>query len=97
VLGLVLPYSQFAPWALKHGINLALFFDELFANRIGTFFALDVILSAIVLIIFVLVEGRRLRMRGLWLPIAGTLLVGVSFGLPLFLYLREVQLDRGRS
>jgi hypothetical protein len=97
VLGCVLPYSQFAPWVLKHGLNLALLFRELFANRVSAFFALDVILSAIVLIIFVLVEGRRLGMRNLWVPIAGTLLVCVSFGLPLFLYLREGQLDRYRS
>jgi Terpene cyclase DEP1 len=97
VLGFVLPYSQFVPWGLKHGLNLGLFFRELFANRVGAFFALDVIVSAIVLIIFVLVEGRRLGIRGVWASIAGTLLVGVSLGLPLFLYLREVRRDHDRS
>ena len=40
---------------------------------------------------FVLLEGRRLSMSGLWVPIAANLLVGVSLGLPLFLYLREVR------
>ena len=30
-------------------------------------------------------------MSGLWVPIAANLLVGVSLGLPLFLYLREVR------
>ena len=50
VLGLVLPYSQFVPWLLEHGFNLGLFFRELFANRISAFFAMDVIVSAIVLI-----------------------------------------------
>jgi Terpene cyclase DEP1 len=97
VLGFALPYSQFVPWGLKHGLNLALFFRELFANRVSAFFALDVIVSGIVLIVFVLVEGRRLGMRGVSVSIAGTLLVGVSLGLPLFLYLREVQLDRDRN
>jgi len=53
VLGLVLPYSQFVPWLLEHGLNISVFFRELFANRISAFFAMDVIVSAIVLIWFI--------------------------------------------
>jgi Protein of unknown function DUF2834 len=94
VLGLVLPYSQFVPWLLEHGLNVTLFFRELSANRISTFFAMDVIVSAIVLIWFIQSEGKRLRVRLLWLPTIGTLVVGVSFGFPLFLFLRQVTLDR---
>ena len=63
VLGLVLPYSQFVPWLLEHGLNITLFFRELFANRISAFFAMDVIVSAIVLIWFIQSEGKRLRVR----------------------------------
>jgi len=94
VLGLLLPYSQFVPWLLEHGSNITLFCRELFANRISSFFAMDVIVSAIVLLWFIQSEGRRLRVGLLWLPTVGTLVVGVSFGLPLFLFLREVTLDR---
>ena len=94
VLGLVLPYSQFVPWISEHGLNLTFFFGELFANRISAFFAMDVIVSAIVLIWFIQREGKRLRVRLLWLPTLGTLFVGVSFGFPLFLFLRQVTLDR---
>ena len=94
VLGLVLPYSQFVPWLLQHGPNITLFFRELFANRISAFFAMDVIVSAIVLIWFIQSEGKRLRGRLLWLPTLGTLLGGISFGFPLFLFPREVTLDR---
>ena len=97
ILGILLPYWQFVPWLFEHGLDLSLFFRELFANRIGAFFAMDVLVSAIVLIIFVQVEGRRLGIRGLWIPVVGTLLVGVSFGLPLFLCLRQVQLDRSSA
>ena len=94
VLGLILPYSQFVPWLLEHGLNLTLFFHELFTNRISAFFAMDVIVSAIVLIWFIQSEGKRLQVRLLWLPTVGTLVVGVSFGFPLFLFLRQVMLDR---
>ncbi len=96
-LGILLPYWQFVPWLFEHGLDLSLFFGELFANRVAGFFAMDVLVSAIVLIIFVQVEGRRLGIRGLWIPLVGTLLVGVSFGLPLFLYLRQIQLDRSSA
>jgi Terpene cyclase DEP1 len=94
VLGIVLPYSQFLPWLLESGLNLSLFFRELFANRISAFFVMDVIVSAIVLIWFIQTEGKRLSMRLLWLPMVGTLIVGVSLGLPLFLFLRQAMLDR---
>ena len=94
VLGLVLPYSQFVPWLLEHGLNLTLLFDELFASRISAIFAMDVIVSAIVLIWFIQSEGKRSAVRLLWLPTIGTLVVGVSFGFPHFLFLRQVTLDR---
>ena len=94
VLGLVLPYSQFVPWLLEHGLNVAMLVRELFGNRISAFFAMDVIVSAIVLIWFIQSEGKRLRVRLLWLPTVGTLLVGVSFGFPLFLFLRQATLDQ---
>jgi hypothetical protein len=93
VLGAVLPFSQVAPWLAAHGPNLPLFFSELFSTRIGAFFGMDVIVSALVLFVFVCVEGRRLAMRHLCLPLVATLAVGVSLGFPLFLYMRQRQLD----
>ena len=95
VLGAVVPYSQFIPWVLDHGLNFRLLVEQLFANRISGFFALDVLLSSCVVIAFVRREGTRRGVRLLWLPIVALLTVGVSLGLPLFLYLRERHLERG--
>src|SRR2546423_10446268 len=96
LIGLLLPYSQFVPWIIEHrALNVSLFIHDVFANRISAFFGMDVIVSAVVLISFIQTEGKRLRMQLLWLPTVGTLLVGVSLGLPLFLYLRQRRLDRG--
>jgi hypothetical protein len=97
VLGFLLPYWQFVPWLAQHGLNPPLFVRDLFANRISGFFGVDVFVSALALWIFIIAEGSRLGMRRLWLPLAGTCLVGVSFGLPLFLYLRQVHFDRSVS
>lgn len=93
VLGAVLPYSQLVPWLAIHGMDLSLAFTELFSTRIGGFFGVDVMVTAVVLFIFISSEGRRLAIRHLWLPVLATLLVGVSFGLPMFLYLRQRRLD----
>jgi Protein of unknown function DUF2834 len=89
VIGFILPYSQFVPWVMQNGLNLGLFVQQLFANRIGAFFGMDVIVSAIVLFRFVRVEGKRVNVRYRWASVIATLTVGVSLGLPLFLYLRE--------
>jgi hypothetical protein len=91
VLGLVLPYSQVVPFLQEHGLDLRLIVQQLFANRISSFFGLDVIVSSVVLLIFMRVERRKLGMRRLWLPLVALLTVGVSLALPLFLYLREAR------
>ncbi|MCE7998410.1 MAG: DUF2834 domain-containing protein [Rhodobiaceae bacterium] len=94
VAGTLLPLSQFLPWLSEHGLDIPLFISELFSTRIGGFFGWDVIISALVLIPFILIEGKRLAMERLWMPVVGTFLVGVSCGLPMFLYLREMRLEQ---
>jgi predicted exporter len=91
---MALPYWQLIPFLREHGLDLRTLCEQLFANRIGAFFGLDVIVSAVVLGVFVAVDGRRMSMKHLWLPSAATLVVGVSLGLPLFLYMREGRLER---
>jgi uncharacterized protein DUF2834 len=90
-LGTLLPLWAFLPFLRTHGLSVAAFIDQLFGAPVSSFFGWDVIVSSLVLWCFVLVEGRRLGMSGLWAPIVANLLVGVSLGLPLFLYLRELR------
>jgi hypothetical protein len=78
----------FAEWA-----PAGLFVRELFATRVGAFFGLDVIISAVVLFLFIGAERKTVAIRHARLPIIATLVVGVSLGLPLFLYVRQRVLD----
>lgn len=94
ILGTILPYSQFVPFLVEHGLNLQVFFEQLFVNRISSFFGMDLIVSSLVLWIFVFWEGSRLGMKNLWVYVASNLLVGVSLGLPLFLLMRQRQLEK---
>lgn len=91
VLGVVLPLSQLAPWLHQNGLNIHLLISEAFGNRIAAFAWLDVIVSAVVVLAFIIWEGRRLGMKKLWIPIIGLFSIGVSLGLPLFLLMREMQ------
>jgi hypothetical protein len=93
IIGTILPYWALVPWIMEHGLDLRLFCQELFTTRIGAFFGLDVFVSALVLFVFVFAEGRRAAIPHLWIPVVATLLVGVSLGFPLFLYLRQRNLD----
>jgi len=94
ILGIIVPYTQFAPFVRQHGLDLRLLFQQAFATRASAFFALDVIVAAAALWVFVAIEGRRIGMRRRWAPLLALLTVGVSLGLPLFLYMRERHLDR---
>jgi hypothetical protein len=96
VVGTILPWAALLPFLRTHGLDARAFVDQLFGAPVSGFFGLDVIVSSFVLWAFVLFEGRRLAMTWLWAPIAANLLVGVSLGLPLFLYMREVQREPAR-
>jgi len=92
VLGTFVPYIPFVQWLQVNPVDAQLparFAAELFSTRIGAFFGLDVILSAITLFVFVVAERRSGARTRIWTVVAGTLLVGVSLGLPLYLYERE--------
>src|SRR5580700_1595720 len=96
-IGALLPYWQFVPWVVAHGMNLPLFVRELFANRISAFFGIDVLVSAVVLLVFMRVESTRVQIHKRWLPIVAMLFVGVSLALPMFLYIREIRLEQLKS
>jgi hypothetical protein len=91
VIGTVLPYSQFLPFVREHGVDARAFIEQLFATHIGAFFGWDVNVSSVVLWVMVGIVGRRAGLGYRWVPLAANLLVGVSLGLPLFLYMREAR------
>ena len=97
VVGTLLPLALFWPWLVANGLNLPLFFSELFSTSIGAFFGADVMISAVVLIVFSAAESRKLKMDNpvmvVGFVVIATLCAGVSSGFPLFLYFRQKHLD----
>ncbi len=91
-VGAALPLSYLSRFLAAHGPDPRLLVGQLFQTDVSAFFGVDVIISGLVLLVFIAREGRRLRMRNLWAYAPCTLLVGVSLGLPLFLFFRERRL-----
>ena len=87
-LGVALPFWQLAPWLWEHGLDLPLFFRQLFENRVGAFFGMDVFVSAAALLVFAWAGGGRVGARAAWAVTLAVVCVCVSLGLPLLLYLR---------
>lgn len=57
----------------------------------------DLLVVAIAAVAFMVVEGRRVGMRRVWVLVLLAPLVALAFAFPLFLALRERHLELGRS
>jgi hypothetical protein len=92
--GFLLPYSQLIPILLEGNFSFQMMIDQLFINRISTLFALDLFVTATVFLVFAAYESFKFKIKHLWLPFVATIVVGASLGFPLFLYLRERNLEK---
>ncbi len=95
VIGLVAPYYFFISFLAAHGLNAGVFLQQLFGTPISAFFAVDLILSCVVFVSFLIQEATRYSIKHRWIYILALLTVGLSFALPLFLYVRESRIDAG--
>jgi hypothetical protein len=93
ILGFIVPYYFFLQLPAEHGFNLPSLVQPFFANNFMKGAAMDLTISVIVFWTFMFVEANRLQMKNAWIYILATLLVGLSFALPLFLYFRERKLE----
>lgn len=84
--GVALPYAQALPWLREHGLDVRRFGEELFANRISSFFGWDVIVSAATLITLSAIDDEL--PPGQRIAVAAGSLGGASVGFPLYLLLR---------
>ena len=97
VFGFILPYSQIVPIILEGNFGFQMMIDQLLTNRISTLLALDLFVTAIVFIFFAVYEGMKLKIKHVWAPLVASILVGASLGFPLFLYMREINLEKTKK
>ena len=94
IVGFVLPYYYFVSFLAANGLDFRVFFRELFATQISSFFAVDLLISCVVFVSFLRQEATRYTIGKRWLYLAVLLTVGLSCALPLFLYVRESRIER---
>jgi hypothetical protein len=83
--GFLLPMSQLALFVRDFGFDPAAFLALPFANAVASTFAVDLLVSCVVFWTWVYTQ----RVPHRWLYVVMTLLVGLSFALPMFLFARE--------
>jgi hypothetical protein len=93
VVGFIAPYYFFLQVPPESALDLPALIQPLFANNFMKGLGMDLTVSVIVFWIYVFIEANRLQMKNPWLYLLATLLVGLSFALPLFLYFRERKLE----
>src|SRR6266404_1137993 len=92
VIGFVGPYYFLISFLTAHGVDGKAFVQELFGTKISTFFAVDLLVSTVVFLRYLGQEATRFTIGHRWVYIVALLTVGLSFALPLFLYVRESHL-----
>ncbi|WP_420859592.1 DUF2834 domain-containing protein [Marivivens marinus] len=88
VWGTIHPMSWFVAWFRANGVDLMGMVDAWHANAASSGLVWDLTIAAVTLTIWVLVEAIRARRWVELLAIPATFGIGVSCGLPLFLFLR---------
>jgi hypothetical protein len=90
ILGLIAPYYFFLQ---VRGFDPGEFLQLFSVSDVLSGIAMDLLVSVIVFWFFMFMEARKLQMKNPWVYLLATLLVGLSFALPLFLYFRERKLQ----
>ncbi|MEM9005984.1 MAG: DUF2834 domain-containing protein [Cyanobacteria bacterium P01_F01_bin.86] len=97
IVGALFPLSPAIHFMVTHQFAVGQFAQQAIASTASLTAWLDVIISALAVIVWVYVEGKRLGMEKLWTYSCATVLVGPSCGLPLFLYRRSLRLKATKN
>lgn len=97
VLGALVPLWSFGQWLMLNGLDTEQFFMDLSANKISLFAWLDVIISAVVLLLTCWRSEFNLSLPQQIGVTLATCCIGVSCGLPLLLYFWQPSVDRHKK
>ena len=92
IIGL-LPWVYFYAWFQANGWNLGPMIDAWHVNDATTGLVYDLTIAAIALTVFIIAECLARRDYLGLIAVPGIYMIGVSFGLPFYLFLRSRPLD----
>ncbi|PVA09362.1 K+-transporting ATPase, A chain [Pelagivirga sediminicola] len=88
VWGVIHPMTWFLRWFAQNGFDLGAMVTAWHANAATSGLVWDLTIAAVALTVWVLAETWRIRDWARLAAIPATFCIGVSCGLPLYLYLR---------
>ena len=102
VVGAIFPWLANAEFIRDYGqaFDLAQFIELANANPAARSLSRDLLIGATAVTIWIISEARRLKMRGLWIVLLGSVTIAFAFAAPFFLFLRErrlLEISRGSS
>lgn len=93
ILGFVVPNVCLVVFFGEEGSSVSSYFSLWTASTPSTQLLLDLGIAALAFLLWASVEGPRAGIKRWWVCFPATFLVGLCFGLPLFLLMRERALD----
>jgi hypothetical protein len=94
VVGFVVPNVCLVIFFAEDGSGIGHYFSLWTASTPSTQLLLDLTIAALAFFVWAAVEGPRAKIKRWWICIPATFLVGLCFGLPLFLWMRERTLSQ---
>ena len=89
IIGTILPMYYFVSWFEEFGYSLGAMVEAWNVNDATTGLVYDLTVAAVTLLIWIIVETVRNKAWLNLIAIPATFCIGVSCGLPLYLYLRS--------
>ena len=74
--------------------SLVHFFKEAQSNFAGKSFGADLTVVVVTFFVFMIPESIRLKIKYWWILLPLTFLIAIAFSFPLFLYMREIALEK---
>lgn len=93
IVGFILPYYFVFKFYTANEMTTSAALAQLVSTDWGALFVADLAISVFAAWTFIYNEAKRLKMNYWWVYPIATMMVGLSFALPLFLYFRERQLE----
>ena len=94
IVGFFLPYYFVFKFYTANEMSTSAALAQLVSTDWGALFVADLTISVFAAWTFIYNEAKRLKMNYWWAYPIATMMVGLSFALPLFLYFRERQLEQ---
>ena len=89
VVGFVVPNVMVGVFIADHGVDLALYLENWFETLPSSQLVVDLVIVFLALVAWASWDGPRNGVERWWVVIPASMLVGVCFAAPLYLYMRE--------